>query len=132
MLIGEVAKATDVTVKTLHYYESRGLLHEPARTASGYRDYGADAIDRVAFIRNAQASGLTLRQISEILAVRDRGVSPCRHMAELVDERLAFVETRLLDLRRTQRELRDLRSRLHALDPARCDRATICAAVQRP
>ncbi len=129
MLIGEVAHATGVTAKTLRFYESDGLLPEPARTAGGYRDYPTEAVGRVTFIRQAQAAGLTLAQIREILAVRDDGQPPCEHVAALVGERLREVERRLEELQGTRRELLALRQRLDELDPADCGVGTVCAAI---
>jgi DNA-binding transcriptional MerR regulator len=78
MLIGALAKATGVPAKTLRYWEAEGLLPAPARTDGGYRDYPVETADRVAFIRHAQSAGLTLRQIGEILAIRDDGHPPAR------------------------------------------------------
>lgn len=130
MLIGALAHTTGVPAKTLRYWESEGLLHQPARTAGGYRDYPPETTERVAFIRHAQAAGLTLRQIRAILAVRDDGHPPCRHAAELVDERLAGVERRLRELQQTQASLRDLRRRLAELDPADCDPHAVCSAIR--
>lgn len=129
MLIGELAEATGVSTKTLRYYEGEGLLHEPDRTSGGYRDYPREAVDRVTFIRQAQAAGLTLRQIAEILQVRDGGRAPCGHVARLVDDRLVEVEARLAELRATRRQLRKLRDRLAELDPADCPPDDICIAV---
>lgn len=129
MLIGEVAAATGVTTKTLRFYEQEGLLREPDRTPGGYRDYGHDVIARVSFVRRAQAAGLALRQISEILAIRDGGQIPCEHVAQLVDDRLGEVEARLRELRQTRRQLRELRSRLATLDPVDCGATSICSAV---
>lgn len=129
MLIGEVAAATGVTTKTIRFYEREELLHEPDRTPGGYRDYGGDVIDRVNFIRRAQAAGLTLRQISEILAIRDGGQIPCEHVAQLVEDRLSEIEERLRELRETRGQLRELRSRLATLDPVDCAATTICSAV---
>lgn len=129
MLIGELARATGVSTKTLRFYEVQRLLAAPARTPSGYRDYRPTAIDRVAFIRRAQGAGLTLAQIGEILAIRDGGQPPCDHVAVLVERRLAEVAARLEELERTRDELRALRERLHDLDPSRCSQDAICAAV---
>ena len=131
MLIGEVAGATGVSTKALRYYEQRGLLHEPERTTGGYRDYTPEIVDRVAFITQAQAAGLTLRQIGEVLAIRDDGRAPCGHVADVVDDRLAEVETCLRELRRTRDQLRQLRRRLDRLDPADCPPGNICTAVTR-
>lgn len=132
MLIGQVADATGVTAKTLRFYEAEGLLDEPDRTAGGYRDYSPEVVDRVGFIRQAQAAGLTLSQISEILDVRDGGRAPCGHVAGLVDERLADIDRRLSELRRTRTQLQQLRTRLDQLDPADCPPGKICAAVSPP
>lgn len=129
MRIGALADATGVPAKTLRYWEAEGLLHEPDRTPSGYRDYQPQAADRVAFIRHAQAAGLTLRQIGDILAIRDDGQPPCEHAAALVDQRIADVEDRLSELQHTRAALRELRRRLAALDPADCDPATVCSAI---
>ena len=129
MLIGALAGATGVPAKTLRYWEAEGLLHEPARTDGGYRDYPDDTVDRVAFIRHAQAAGLTLRQIGEIVAIRDDGRAPCTHAADLVEDRLTDVETRLHELQQIRTALEDLRQRLDQLDPAECSPAQICSAM---
>lgn len=132
MRIGEVASATGVSTKTLRFYEAEGLLPAPARTPAGYRDYPDAILGRVLFIRRAQAAGLTLAQIAEILAVRDDGHPPCTHVADLVADRLAEVSRRLSELERTRSELLALRDRLAALDPADCDDTAICAAIPTP
>lgn len=129
MLIGKLADATGVPVRTLRFYEREGLLHEPARTPGGYRDYRPQVVDRVGFIRQAQAAGLTLRQIGQVLAIRDGGEPPCRHVAEIVDQRLADVEQNLADLRQTRAQLREVRSRLDQLEPVDCDPGEICSAI---
>lgn len=129
MLIGALAETTGVPAKTLRYWESAGLLHEPGRTRGGYRDYAPEAVERVTFVRHAQAAGLTLRQIAEILVVRDDGQAPCAHTAALVDQRLAEVDDRLRELEQTRTALRDVRRRLAALDPADCDATLVCSAI---
>jgi DNA-binding transcriptional MerR regulator len=95
MLIGELATATVVSTKTLRFYETDGLLPEPDRTPAGYRDYTDTVIDRVVFIRQAQAAGLTLAQIRQILTTRDGGQPPCDHVADLVDQRIGQLDRRL-------------------------------------
>ncbi len=131
MRIGQLADATGVTASTLRFYERRGLLPSPQRTPAGYRSYPARAIDRVAFIRRAQACGLTLTHIAEILAVRDDGHAPCRHLAGLVDTRLEDIDRRIANLTRTRGELHQLRKRLDRLDPRDCTPDDICTAVPR-
>lgn len=128
MKIGQLATTTDVSVKTLRFYEDRGLLPEPARTPSGYRDYPDDAIARVTFIRTAQAAGLKLAQIGEILEIREQGRPPCEHVRALVTDRLDEVEDRLADLERTRTELLAIAERLDNLESADC--TSYCAAIQ--
>lgn len=120
MRIGELARRTGTTAKTLRFYEAEGLMPEPARTRSGYRDYPTDAVDRVAFVRDAQRAGFTLRQIGQILHIRDGGQPPCVHVGQLIDQRLAEVERRLAELQHTSARLRELAHRTRELDPADC------------
>lgn len=121
MLIGELAAETGVPTKTLRFYEGEGLLHEPDRLPNGYRDYGRAAIDRVTFIKQAQSAGLTLAQIGEILAIRDRGETPCAHVSDVIDQRLHEVDQRIGELRATRDTLAGLAERSGLLDPDDCD-----------
>jgi MerR family copper efflux transcriptional regulator len=73
MRIGELARQSGVPATALRYYEQLGLLPDPDRTESGYRAYGEEAVDRLAFIRAAQAVGLTLAEMRQVLGVRDAG-----------------------------------------------------------
>jgi DNA-binding transcriptional MerR regulator len=127
--IGRLAAATRTTPGTLRFYEQLGLLPRPARTEAGYRDYSPGAVERVSFIRRAQRCGLTLEQIGEVLAVRDDGDAPCRHLADLVDERLGDIDERIQELTRTREELAALSTRLGELDPRDCSPEDICAAI---
>jgi DNA-binding transcriptional MerR regulator len=76
MRIGEVAAQAGVTTKAIRYYERIGLLAPPARTEAGYRRYDAGTLTRLRFVRAAQAVGLSLGEIREVIAFRDRGVAP--------------------------------------------------------
>ncbi len=126
MRIGEVADHTGVSPKTIRYYESIGLLPEPPRTSSGYRDYGGGAITRLEFVRSAQGAGLTLKEIRGVLAVRESGESPCDHVKEVLASRVREVESRIEELEATRRELRRLARRAERLDPADCGEGEIC------
>lgn len=129
MRIGELGDRTGVSAKALRFYEAEGLLPEPARTPSGYRDYGPDAVERVDFIRDAQAAGLALRQIRTVLDVRDGGEAPCDHVGAFVSERLAEVEERIAELDRTRARLQALAARAAAVEPEHCD--GICTIIER-
>jgi DNA-binding transcriptional MerR regulator len=120
MRIGELARRTGTTTKTLRFYEDEGLLPEPDREPSGYRHYSAASLDRVAFIRDAQAAGFTLRQIGQILDIQAGGQPPCQHVGQLIGQRLVEVERRIAELRQTQAHLRELARRTSDVDPADC------------
>ena len=88
MRIGELADAADVNTKTVRYYESIGLMPAPQRTPSGYRDYTSEALERLRFIRDSQATGLTLAEIQSIVELKDSGERTCHHTQTLLDERV--------------------------------------------
>jgi DNA-binding transcriptional MerR regulator len=106
MKIGEFASAVGVSAKTVRYYESIGLLPEPARTASGYRDYDESFIGRLTFVRTAQRLGITLDEVKEILVFRERGEAPCGYVRGVLDAQLEGIGQRIeeLELLRTQLE----------------------------
>jgi DNA-binding transcriptional MerR regulator len=120
MRIGELANAAGMTTKALRFYESRGLLPAPARTASGYRDYDPDALERLAFIRDAQLAGLTLTEIASVLEMKDTGTGTCEHTASLLRRHLDDLDGRIAALAETRRRLRDLADRATGLDPTDC------------
>lgn len=120
MRIGEIATAAKVPAKTIRFWEAEGLVPEPARTPSGYRDYEASIVERLAFIRQAQAAGLRLDDIRQVLEIRDAGDPPCQHVTTLIATRLAEVDDRIAELTRARRVLRDLARRAATQDPADC------------
>ncbi|MGH8776638.1 MAG: heavy metal-responsive transcriptional regulator [Jiangellaceae bacterium] len=120
MRIGELAQHAGTTAKTLRFYEDAGLMPAPPRTSSGYRDYPSEAVYRLAFIRDAQAAGFSLRHIRQILVIRDGGQPPCEHVRQLIDQRLDEVERRIVELEQARETLRHLAHRTAELDPADC------------
>ena len=105
MRIGEVAEASGISVEALRFYERRGLLGHPARTASGYRAYNETVLERLAFIKRAQAIGFSLDEIADILEMRGRGETPCLEVREAARRKLAELDRRLRELRRYRNEL---------------------------
>lgn len=105
MKIGELARLGDVNPKTIRFYESIGLLTEPARTPSGYRDYDGSYVDRLTFIRTAQRLGITLDEVKEILSFSERGEAPCSYVRGVLDAQVESIDRRI-------RELEDLRGQL--------------------
>ncbi|MFP5579852.1 MAG: heavy metal-responsive transcriptional regulator [Acidimicrobiia bacterium] len=120
MRIGQLAELSGVPTKTIRFWESTGLLAEPDRTPSGYRDYDQEAVDRLHFIRQAQAAGLSLAEIRQVLAITDDGEPPCDHVTDLIHQRLADVEHRIRELDETRHLLSRLAQRAANQDPADC------------
>lgn len=96
--VAELARLVGVAADTVRYYERAGLLPPPARTPAGYRAYDDGAIDRLRFIQGAQRLGLRLREIAELLAVRDTGVCPCEPAEQLLRRRLAEIDAEMARL----------------------------------
>jgi DNA-binding transcriptional MerR regulator len=120
MRIGAIAERAGVPAKTIRFWEDEGLLPPPVRTPAGYRDYGPAVLDRLGFIRHAQAAGFSLAAIRQVLEIRDGGEPPCVHVTELIGRRLAEVDARLAELTRTRDQLVVLAARAAAQDPADC------------
>jgi DNA-binding transcriptional MerR regulator len=87
-----------VGADTIRFYEKSGLLLAPARTPAGYRIYEASVVDRLRFIQGAQRLGLKLRDIKDLLAIRDTGVCPCEPAEELLRRRLAELDAEMARL----------------------------------
>ncbi len=108
MTRGEIARRTGVNIETVRYYEQRGLIPKPSRSASGYRTYTEDYVERILFIKRAQELGFTLQEIVELLSLRvdpdmDRGEVKQRAEAKLAD-----IEEKIRDLRRMAHALTTL------------------------
>jgi MerR family copper efflux transcriptional regulator len=129
MRIGDLAAAAGVTTKTIRFYEQAGLLPTPPRTPSGYRDYPPAAHERLTFIREAQAAGLTLAEIRSVLAIRDAGQPPCRHVTALIDAHLQQVEQRIAELLAARAALQALQQRAAEVNPADCGPEEICTIL---
>lgn len=104
MRIGELAQATGENVRTLRYWTDEGLL-DAERSESGYRTFHPGAVDRVAFLRQAQALGLTLAEIRDVLELRREGERPCTHVRQRLKEHLMSVRERIDRLRVLEQNL---------------------------
>ena len=115
MRIGELAARAGVNPKTVRFYEARGLLPDPPRLASGYRDYGGEAQARLAFIRTAQRLGFTLNEIREIISFRERGERPCDYVLSVLSTQVADLDRRIGELVALRAELVALKARADEL-----------------
>ena len=128
MRSGELAEAGGVHVETLRYYEARGLLPEPPRRASGYREYPPEALERLRLIKRAQALGLTLDEVVELLALRSDDVVACGDVEPRIRSKIAELDDKLI-------ALTELRSSLERLLCECCsgrEAQQTCAALNLP
>jgi MerR family mercuric resistance operon transcriptional regulator len=109
LTIGAVAKAAEVNVETIRYYQRLGLIAEPAKPLGGVRRYASDAVDRVRFIKRAQQLGFSLSEIRRLLALGE--AQSCASARSLAEEKLGLVKARIADLERMRRALEDLVAR---------------------
>jgi MerR family transcriptional regulator, copper efflux regulator len=130
MRIGELASAVGVSTATIRFYERSGVIAPPARTDGGYRDYPERAVEEIRFVRAGQAIGLTLLELSEIAAFRDRGEEPCSELVALMQRRLGEVEERIGELTRLRSQLADLVAAAHALDLEDCPPALMYGLLE--
>jgi MerR family mercuric resistance operon transcriptional regulator len=103
--IGELARAAGVGVETVRFYERRGLLPASERTVSGYRTYGAEDLERLRFIRRAKALGFELREIGELLALREDDSTSCGEVRRRAAAKVADLERRVAEVDAIRRAL---------------------------
>lgn len=103
--IGELAKLLDVPVETVRYYERRGLIPAPPRTAAGYRLYSDIALERVKMIRRFRNLGFSLEEIGELLAIFDSEEHPCREVHCRAKAKLHELEGHISELLRVKSNL---------------------------
>jgi DNA-binding transcriptional MerR regulator len=98
MLIGDLARLSDVTPSTIRYYEEIGLLTAPPRSVAGYRRYSSATLEELEFIKKGQGLGFSLEEIGEILKLSRSGEAPCSHVLELAERNLAAADDRIQQL----------------------------------
>lgn len=108
MQIGDLAKSAGVPIDTVRYYERQGILPAPQRRSSGYRNYDADDVARLRFIRRAKTLGFTLEEIRDLLALTGRRGRSMGSVKKAAMARLADVEHKLAELMRIRDGLRKL------------------------
>ncbi len=115
MKIGEAAELAGVNIQTLRYYERTGLLPRACRRPSGYRKYDADTVHLVHFIKHAQELGFTLRDISELIALR-KSPKTCPSAAKLALAKVEEIDRRVRTLTAMRQTLAELATACHAGD----------------
>jgi DNA-binding transcriptional MerR regulator len=105
--IGDLARITGLSIKTIRYYERRRLLEPPSRTEAGYRLYGSEEVARLQFIQRAKLLGLTLEEIRELVEL----AASC-NKGEIVPRLEEVLEAKLLETERKLEELSAFRENL--------------------
>ena len=103
--IGQLARAAGVPTSTVRFYEREGLLKPEARSGSNYRVYSQRSLERLQFIRSAQAVGLSLDDVVKMLDAVNGSPEPCAAVVALVERRLAEVREKLKDLKTVEKTL---------------------------
>jgi MerR family mercuric resistance operon transcriptional regulator/MerR family gold-responsive transcriptional activator of gol and ges genes len=117
LTIGQVARAADLNIQTIRYYERRGLVPTPRRTPAGYRQYADDAVVRLRFIKHAQELGFSLHEIQELLGLRVRHGAACDTVERNTRQKIDVIQKRIRDLQRMKRTLERLAAACAARRP---------------
>ncbi|MBK5228134.1 MAG: heavy metal-responsive transcriptional regulator [Actinobacteria bacterium] len=131
MRIGELADRLELNPRTLRFYESVGLLLDPERTPGGYRDYSEDDLERVRFIKSAQRLGLSLDDIKEILAFKDRDDLPCDYVLSVIDKEADALDQKIAELQALRDDLRALRAKARRIPKKQLEnRSCVCHIIE--
>ena len=119
--IGSVAAEAGVNVQTLRYYERRGLLPRPARTAAGYRDFAPDTANVVRFIKRAQDLGFTLAEVQELLKLRSSPGRDRERIRRIATGKVAAIDAKIAQLHAVRDSLAALVKCCESGESLRCD-----------
>jgi DNA-binding transcriptional MerR regulator len=131
MQIGEVGKRTSLTVDAIRFYEKRKLLPKADRRAGRFRLYGEGTIERLQVVQQMQGLGFSLREVGELIQLRERKVDACESVRELLKAKLTDVRAKLKELRHLESELEtDLRKCNRELNHRRRHVAHACPVLE--
>jgi MerR family mercuric resistance operon transcriptional regulator len=108
LTIGQVARRAEVGVETVRFYERQGLVPEPPRSASGYRQYPEETIARLRFIQRAKELGFSLKEVEELISLRVDGSACASDVKRKAEEKVRDTDDRMRDLRRVRKSLSQL------------------------
>lgn len=114
LTIGQLARQAGVGVETVRFYERRGLLEEPPRRPSGYRQYSPEGVSRLRFILDAKQLGFSLREVQELLQLRGGGAAVCSEVRSRVEIKIASLSEKLCSLGRIKNVLEALLEKCRA------------------
>lgn len=105
MHIGRVAKKIGVTPDTIRFYERNALLPRPPRSAGGFREFADTDVATLEFIRQVQGLGFTLKEVRELLELRQQRLQPCAPVRRRLEQKLVHVRRKLADLQKLEHDL---------------------------
>ena len=108
LTIGRVAQQAGVGVETVRFYERQGLLEEPPRRQSGYREYGGEAVPQLRFIKRAKRLGFTLKEIKELLSLWRHPSTPAADVKRRVEAKIADIDMKIKALQKMKKALAKL------------------------
>jgi len=108
LTIGKVARLAGIGVETIRFYEREGLIEEPPRRESGYRQYPEDTVHRLRFIRRAKELGFTLKEIKELLALRIEPETTCEDIRRRAEAKIGDIEEKICTLNKMKGALKKL------------------------
>ena len=129
--IGALAQQTGLTVDAIRFYEKSGLLKRPPRSEGGFRLFRTEDAQDLKFIRRAQELGFSLQEIRELLILQQDNIEACVHVGELLDQKLADVRGKIVELQKLEGSLEDaLRKCKQKLRKARTTHRGCCPVLE--
>ena len=114
---GQLAKAAEVNIETIRFYERHGLIPEPFRTESGYRQYSEDIITRIRFIKRAKGLGFSLKEILALFSLRIGNNTTCGNIKLRAETKIVEIENKIRSLRQVKKALDTLVSTCNGRGP---------------
>ena len=120
LLIGEISRRSGVNIETIRYYERSGVMPKPARSAGGQRLYNETQLNRLGFIRRSRELGFSLKETCALLLLVDSGEMTCSEVHGMTIEHLKDVKSKIVDLRKLERALKELAAQCSLGDVSDC------------
>ncbi|NJN29151.1 MAG: heavy metal-responsive transcriptional regulator [Synechococcales cyanobacterium RM1_1_8] len=125
--IGQLKDRSQVSIKTIRYYEELGLLTAAQRSEGGFRLFSPTVVARLAFIKRSQQLGLSLQEIGELLQIRDRGQSPCQELKHKLQDKVREIDHKIAQLSQLKGELEVL---MQEEGSAQAQAGVICPIIE--
>jgi Hg(II)-responsive transcriptional regulator len=119
LTIGQLAKRADVNIETVRYYERRGLMPEPPRKESGYRQYSDEMLRRIRFIKHAKELGFSLKEIHELLTLKLDARTSCSEVKKKSETKIADIDAKIKTLQSMKKALVKLTKACGGKGPAK-------------